>query len=95
MTVIPQLVLATIFTLLGVVLCRTVSELKKIRKENYVDFSEVKGLEVIRTLASAAIVERKQLDRETDNGAIEYWYVIKEAAELLAVMRSGGASQRL
>jgi len=95
MTVIPQLVLAMIFTLLGVVLCRTVSELKKIRKENYVDFSEVKGLEVIRTLAAAAIVERKQLDRETDNGAIEYWYVIKEAAELLAVMRSGGASQRL
>ena len=95
MTVIPQLVVAIIFTLLGIILCRTVSELKKIRKENYVDFSEVKGLEVIRTLASAAIVERKQLDRDTDNGAIEYWYVIKEAAELLAVMRSGGASQRL
>ena len=95
MTVIPQLVLAVIFTLLGVVLCRTVSELKKIRKENHVDFSEVKGLEVIRTLAAEAIVERKQLDRDTDNGAIEYWYVIKEAAELLAVMRSGGASQRL
>ena len=95
MTVIPQLVVAIIFTLLGIILCRTVSELKKIRKENYVDFSEVKGLEVIRTLASAAIVERKQLDRDTDNGAIEYWYVIKEAAELLAVMRSGSASQRL
>ena len=95
MTVIPQLVVAIIFTLLGIILCRTVSELKKIRKENYVDFSEVKGLEVIRTLAAAAIVERKQLDRDTDNGAIEYWYVIKEAAELLAVMRSGGASQRL
>jgi len=95
MTVIPQLVVAMIFTLLGVVLCRTMSELKKIRKEECVDFSEVKGLEVIRTLAAAAIVERKQLDRQTDNGAIEYWYVIKEAAELLAVMRSGGASQRL
>jgi len=95
MTVIPQLVVAIIFTLLGIILCRTVSELKKIRKENYVDFSEVKGLEVIRTLAAAAIVERKQLDRDTDNGAIEYWYVIKEAAELLAVMRSGSASQRL
>ena len=94
MTVIPQLVVAIIFTLLGIILCRTVSELKKIRKENYVDFSEVKGLEVIRTLAAAAIVERKQLDRDTDNGAIEYWYVIKEAAELLAVMRSGSASQR-
>ena len=95
MTVIPQLVVAMIFTLLGVVLCRTVSELKKIRKENYVDFSEVKGLEVIRTLAAAAIVERKQLDRDTDNGAIEYWYVIKEAAELLAVMRQDGDSQGL
>jgi hypothetical protein len=95
MTVISQLVIAMIFTLLGVVLCRTVSELKKIRKEDYVDFSEVKGLEVIRTLAAAAIVERRQLDRETDNGAIEYWYVIKEAAELLAVMRTGGVSQRL
>ena len=94
MTVIPQLVLALIFTSLGVVLCRTMSELKKIRKENHAGFSEVKGLEVIRTLASAAIVERKQLDRETDNGAIEYWYVIKEAAELLVLMRSGGASQR-
>ena len=93
MTVIPQLVIAMIFTVLGVVLCRTVSEIKKIRKENYVDFSEVKGLEVIRTLAAAAIVERKKLDYETDNGAIEYWYVIKEAAELLAVMRQDGASQ--
>ena len=95
MTIIPQLVIAAIFTLLGVVLCRTMSALKKIRKEDYVDFSEMKGLEVIRTLAAAAIFERKQLDRETDNGAIEYWYVIKEAAELLAVMRNSGASQRL
>ena len=93
MTVIPQLAIAMIFTVLGVVLCRTVSEIKKIGKEDHVDFSEVKQLEAIRTLAAAAIVERKKLDYETDNGAIEYWYVIKEAAELLAVMRQDGASQ--